>query len=69
MIMLGGQADLPASVSALEFRSSFPGDEGLDGVDNDPSAGSPQWCILTGSTARAGLPPMPLLSSMDWTVP
>ena len=57
MIMLGGQTDLPASVSALELRSSFPGDEGLDGVDNDPSAGSPQWCILTGGTARAGSSP------------
>ena len=46
MIMLGGQADLPASVSALELRSSFPGNEGLDGVDNDPSAGSPTETLL-----------------------
>ena len=52
MIMLGGQADLLASVSALKLHSSFPGNEGLDGVDNDPSAGSPQWCILTGSDLR-----------------
>ena len=44
--MLGGQTDLPASVSALELRSSFPGDEGLDGVDNDPSAGSPTETLL-----------------------
>ena len=44
--MLGGQADLPASVSALELRSSFPGNEGLDGVDNDPSAGSPTETLL-----------------------
>ena len=46
MVMLGGQAGLPASVSALEPHSSFPGNEGLDGVDNDPSAGSPTETLL-----------------------
>ena len=48
MIMLGGQADLPASVSAVELRSSFPGNEGLDGVDNDPSAFSSIHSVLAG---------------------